>query len=370
MADRQSKKRDKAPDDHLRSSRYKAEELTRIFEQTPYPVEICSADGTAMFVNQAFLDMMGLPAADLVVGKYNVFADPIVEARGLIDDIKRAYAGEVVVLPEVVMDLEEVEKGYEGTKRAKIVHEVVMYPIKDEKSALRQVVTIWHDVTERKKAEDTVERQRRELLSIFDNTDEVIYLADPDTHEIVYANRASIDMWGDIIGKKCYRALQGLKKPCSFCSNRHIFGKNLGKTYVWDFKNKRNDHWYHCIDRAIHWPDGRMLRYEMAIDFTDRKEAEDALRASDRRHTDVLNSIPDAIHLIDKSFTIEMMNRHFVDWCQEFGLPTDPVGRNLFEFFPFLGAQVKKEYIGVFETGKIFDSAEEQELGGRRKSVV
>ncbi|MCX7661125.1 MAG: diguanylate cyclase, partial [Candidatus Omnitrophica bacterium] len=33
--------------------------------------------------------------------------------------------------------------------------------------------------------------------------------------------------------------------------------------------------WYHCIDRAIRWPDGRWLRCEIAIDITERKQKEE-----------------------------------------------------------------------------------------------
>jgi len=117
-----------------------------------------------------------------------------------------------------------------------------------------------------------------DFLAFFDEIDEPVYVADPETHELLYANEKLKRIFGkDIIGKKCHSALQNLDDPCSFCTNKYIFGKNLGKTYIWDFKNRRNGRWYHCIDRAIRWQDGRYVRLEIAIDVTDWRRFEERL---------------------------------------------------------------------------------------------
>ena len=117
-----------------------------------------------------------------------------------------------------------------------------------------------------------------EFLEIFDEIDALVYVADPETYEILYANKAIKRFFGKkLVGKKCYQAFQNLDKPCPFCTNKYIFGENLGKTYIWDFQNKHNGRWYHCIDRAIKWHDGRYVRFEIAIDITDRKRFEERL---------------------------------------------------------------------------------------------
>ena len=117
-----------------------------------------------------------------------------------------------------------------------------------------------------------------EFLEIFDEIDAPVYVANPETYEILYANKAIKRFFGKkLIGKKCYQAFQNLDKPCPFCTNKYIFGENLGKTYIWDFQNKHNGRWYHCIDRAIKWHDGRYVRFEIAIDITDRKRFEERL---------------------------------------------------------------------------------------------
>jgi len=121
---------------------------------------------------------------------------------------------------------------------------------------------------------------QNEFIAFFDEIDEPVYVADPQTYEILYANKKIKRFFGkDIIGKKCYKIFQNLDKPCPFCTNKYIFGENLGKTYIWDFKNKRNGRWYHCLDKAIRWYDGRYVRLEIAIDTTERRRFEERLTA-------------------------------------------------------------------------------------------
>lgn len=126
-----------------------------------------------------------------------------------------------------------------------------------------------------------LDKERKQLLSIFEGIDEPIYVANPNTHKILYANNALKKKFGkNILGKKCYKVLQNLKKPCDFCTNDKIMGENFGKTYVWEVQNRINKRWYRCIDRGIMWHDGRKVRMEIAIDITDKINAEkEMLRA-------------------------------------------------------------------------------------------
>ena len=151
----------------------------------------------------------------------------------------------------------------------------------------------------RETAEKALDVQRRELISIFDGISEPIYVCDPETHELIYANAATRAIFGsNLVGQKCYRALQGLDKPCDFCTNSMIFGENLGKSYIWEFQNTLNGHWYRCIDKAIRWPDGRIVRYEMAIDINDLKLAQKALQESEERYRRLTEAITDYIYTV------------------------------------------------------------------------
>ncbi len=141
-----------------------------------------------------------------------------------------------------------------------------------ESEAQRQALE--RQVAERRQAEEALEIERRQVISMFDSIDEPVYVSDPNTYELLYVNRAFQKHWGNPVGQKCYRVLQGEDSPCSFCTNRLIFGENVGRSHVWELQNRKTGRWFRCMDKAIRWPDGRIVRYEMAIDIQDRKLAE------------------------------------------------------------------------------------------------
>lgn len=139
------------------------------------------------------------------------------------------------------------------------------------------------------------------LFTILESIDEVIYVADPETYELLYLNPAGARHWGDRTGDKCYRVLQGREESCPFCTNRLIFADNAQLPHIWVFQNQVNRHWYKCTDRTIRWTDGRLVRFEMAVDITDRIEAEEALRESERQFRSFMDQLPAAVFLKDSS---------------------------------------------------------------------
>jgi PAS domain S-box-containing protein len=156
-----------------------------------------------------------------------------------------------------------------------------------------------NEVVERQGLKQNLDAQREELISIFDSIDEPIYVCDPESYELLYVNAATKAVFGsDIVGKKCHLIFQGLDRPCDFCTNPMIFGENLGKAHVWAFQNQVNGRWYRCIDKAIRWPDGRMVRYEMAIDIHDLKEAEATLREREKRYRRMTEAVTDYVFTV------------------------------------------------------------------------
>ena len=131
--------------------------------------------------------------------------------------------------------------------------------------------------------EETLKFERQQLLSIFNSIDEPIYVSDPDTFEVLFANQTLRKTFGSVKKKECFKAFQGRSSPCPFCTNKHIFGENLGKPYIWEFQNEINKRFYKGMDRAIRWPSGKMVRCEVAVDVNEPKTAENVRRISEER---------------------------------------------------------------------------------------
>ena len=124
---------------------------------------------------------------------------------------------------------------------------------------------------ERKKVRGTLEFERAQLLSIFNSINEVVYVTDPKTYEILFVNKTLEDLLQkDVVGSICYKEFQGKESSCDFCTNDIIL-KEKGKPYYWEYYNPLLNRDYMIVDKIIKWPDGRDVRFELAVDITKRK---------------------------------------------------------------------------------------------------
>lgn len=125
------------------------------------------------------------------------------------------------------------------------------------------------------------DNEYRSISTVLDSLDALVYVADMQTHELIFFNQYGKSIWGDAQGRTCWKVLQTEQNgPCSFCTNDRLIdesGKPTG-IYVWEFQNTANGRWYQCRDQAIYWVDGRLVRMEIATDITDRKLMEDELK--------------------------------------------------------------------------------------------
>ncbi|MEM3731709.1 MAG: PAS domain S-box protein [Candidatus Bathyarchaeia archaeon] len=151
------------------------------------------------------------------------------------------------------------------------------------------------------------------LVMLFDDVDEAIYVSDPETYELLFVNKKVRELFGEkILGKKCYKVFQNLESPCPFCTNKHIFGENLGKAYVWEFQNRRNKRWYRCIDKAIPWVGGKHVRFEIAFDITEQKNIEKILLESERRYENLIENLSEVVYTLSTEHgIITSLNKAF-----------------------------------------------------------
>jgi PAS domain S-box-containing protein len=144
------------------------------------------------------------------------------------------------------------------------------------------------DITERKRAEKALQDSHDRFTAVTNSIDAIVYVADLETYELLFINQFALDIWGsDCIGKVCWQVLQaGQNGPCYFCTNDKLLDQNGKATgiHVWEFQNTANNQWYMCRDQAIQWPDGRLVRMEVATNITERKLIEQKLLQSEERY--------------------------------------------------------------------------------------
>ena len=146
-----------------------------------------------------------------------------------------------------------------------------------DKGDHRLLMVVYLDITDRKRAEVKQRRSHQTLLTVLDGIDATVYVADMDSHEILFMNKYMIDAFGgDFTGRLCYDAFRGESAPCGNCSNDRLLdadGRPTGGC-VFEAKNPLTGKWYINHDRAIRWLDGRMVRLQIASDVTSIKEME------------------------------------------------------------------------------------------------
>jgi len=100
-------------------------------------------------------------------------------------------------------------------------------------------------------------------------------------------------------------------------------------------------------------------------DTVEGRQDEGLRSLTDDRYRKVLDSMPDAIHVIDRDLRLVLINRAFQTWNRRLGLATHIIGKNLFEVFPFLPERVRREYRQVFDSGRMLATTEENSIDGR-----
>ncbi|MBW2605040.1 MAG: PAS domain S-box protein [Deltaproteobacteria bacterium] len=164
------------------------------------------------------------------------------------------------------------------------------------------------EIFKNKQAEKALVLERSQILSIFDSIDEIIYVVDPYIHEILYVNQAMKDAFHkELIGGVCYREFQGFDSPCKFCTNEIIL-KQKPAPHWWEYHNSILDKEFHSVCRIIKWPDGRDVRFELAIDITDRKRAEEKLQESEEKYRLLIKNQTDLVVKVDSEGRFEFVS--------------------------------------------------------------
>ncbi|MCI5208677.1 MAG: PAS domain-containing sensor histidine kinase, partial [Candidatus Electrothrix sp. ATG2] len=182
--------------------------------------------------------------------------------------------------------------------------------------------------------EDVLRQSEERFRTIMDSLDALVYVADRDTYELLFINKYGRDIWGNNAGKKCWQVLQsGQSGPCSFCTNDKLFtadGKPSG-VYVWEFQNTISNQWYECRDQLIRWPDGRLVRMEIATDISSRKLAEKKLLQSKEEWERTFQSIGDIATILDLNLRITRVNKRA---CEVFSAqPEELEGKLCYQLF-------------------------------------
>lgn len=187
------------------------------------------------------------------------------------------------------------------------------------------LTAIVHDVSREREIQQALDEQRLQLLSVAEAIDEPIFVCEPSTKKILYRNQAFVRVWGNSSVQTCRDTVLKNAQPCPGCADHPI---NVHHTRSYDRQDQTSHRWYHCIEKAIRWSDGRPVRFQMATDITERIHSERKLRSAVARLKTLIGNLQEGILVEDEEGRIVYTNNEF---CELFGIEAGPralIGQN------------------------------------------
>ena len=256
--------------------------IRRLMDTLPNPVFYKDTDGRYMGCNTAFAKFIGR-SLDEIEGKTVSDVSP----QELAEEYRRR-------------DMELLERGgfqeYESKVRRSddSTRDVIFTKATFENAQgdIAGIIGMISDITEHKRAEEGLARERRRFKQILDCFPYGIYIADRDQN-VEYVNSYLLRVFGEPGELKCHEYFHHLPEPCPWCQNKKVF---QGETVNWNWHSPRNNQDYEVVDIPLHNDDGTVSKLEVFQDVTDRKRAQEAVQRNRRQ----LRSLAARLSLVEE----------------------------------------------------------------------
>lgn len=254
-----------------------------------------------------------------------------------------------------------------GTRE--IWQETTLIPLRDDAGQVRAVMGVSRDVTARLQAEEALRESEERYRTLAESTQDAIVIVNRDGF-VEYVNSAAARLVGrrpaEVIGKRPAEyfpaeefARQQRNLQAAFASGQPLRVEDRTTYPVGEV-------WQESLLIPLTGKDGSAdTLLIVARDITERKRAEEALRASEYQYRTTIDSLGDPIHVVTPDLRLVLCNKAMQRWIEELNLDPEAIGRTVFEVFPFLPDQVRAEYEHVFRTGQVLVTEESNIAGGR-----
>ncbi|MBA4390775.1 MAG: hypothetical protein C0399_07540 [Syntrophus sp. (in: bacteria)] len=267
-------------------SRKERETFYSMLQKAPYGVILTDQKGTNLYINPEFTNITGYALGDIPTGRdwfQKAYPD-----KGLRQKIIESWEEDI--------KHDVTDRTFSVTCGTGEVREVEFRTVALENG---RTITMLSDITEKKKIQTSLYESQEHYRTIFENTVEGIYQTTPEGR-FLSVNPALAKMMG-------YGAPDEMMSAYTDIANQHyvnpddrlVYKKLLAKKGVVKgfetqvYRKDRKKLWIVINAHTVRDQSGNILNYVGTIEnVTEKKQAEEALRESEKRYRTLVQNIP------------------------------------------------------------------------------
>jgi len=134
--------------------------IDSVIDQNPYAIWIADEKGTLIRLNQACRDLLHI--TDDISGTYSVLYDDIIIEKGMLPLLRRVFDNGETARFTISHDAPRLQKRLSKETDNRI-YDVTIFPIKDNHGRMTHAAAQFVDITDQKRADETLWRKRNKL---------------------------------------------------------------------------------------------------------------------------------------------------------------------------------------------------------------
>ncbi len=287
------------------------ERFRALLEAAPDAMVIVDREGVIVLVNSQTETLFGYPREELLGQTIEKLVPA--DKRAGHPALRDQYLNQPVVRA-IGEALDLTAQAKDGTL---IPVDISLSPIETREGTL--VVASVRDITERKKAEEAIRAQKDFVETVINSIPDAISILDVETGAIVDANEAFLAELDkpreEVIGQSCFEMTHGLKEICApphhecpmlvtmrtgrKCMTEHVHTGPRGEKLIMEVSTFPIRAMEGAVHQVVH----------VARDITERKQAEEKIRDSQRQLSQIVNFLPDPTWVVDCDGVVVTWNR-------------------------------------------------------------
>ena len=280
------------------------QEFSSLFKSSPEALVYLDGEANILDINSYFTKLFGFTLEEV---KGRNIDDGMIHLPDKIEEGKRLSKNGF----EERLNYETVRKKKDGT----------LFPVRISSSPLiikgekKGFIAIYQDITERKKAEETLRKSQQEFASLFHSTPEALVYLDENSN-ILNINSLFTELFGYTLEEVKGRNIDDgiIHSPDKMKEGKWLTKKSLKGHFYFETIRKKKDSTLFpvAISGSQVIIDGQ-LKGMIGIfqDITERKKTEETLQKSQQEFASLFNSSPEALVYLDEKGNIIDINPRF-----------------------------------------------------------